>query len=50
MSGDIRVGQTVEITIEARVECEYQSGRYLIRWDSGEEIMLSSDVRLEDLG
>ena len=45
---ELKAGDVVEIQVKARVECTYGGGRALLRWDSGEEIMLPSDVRLNN--
>jgi hypothetical protein len=42
-------GDTVEITIKAEVIATYSnSDRIKLRWDSGEEIISTSDFRLKE--
>lgn len=44
---DLRAGDTVEFVIEAEVETTYRdSDRVKLRWHSGEETVLPSDVRM----
>lgn len=50
MESELRAGETVELTIEAKVACRYNSGRVKIRWLGGEETFLPSDTRVNPNG
>ncbi len=43
-----RAGQSIELTVSAEVICTYPDSRIKVKWNKGEEIMLPSDMRLEN--
>lgn len=45
---ELSAGDTVDLTVEAEVVATYQSGRVKLRWHSGEEIVYTSDSRLNN--